>query len=84
MSKVYVISNSTGFLSKTKTKTGQPKFFEPKTMNKVWITMDRFEAEEMEYQLKLKGYINQYDTSAGIVELDNDNGMYDSFLSSKV
>lgn len=80
---VYMISNDHGFLSKTLTPKGKPRFFEPSKMDKVWITDDKVEAEDKLHELTRKGYINKYRFGDGIVEVENDDGMYDEFLPVK-
>lgn len=77
---VYMIANDRGFLSKTLTSKGKPKFFAPKKMDKVWITDDRLVAENNLHALARKGYINRYRIGDGIVKVPNDDGMYDEFL----
>ena len=53
MKKVYVIAGEgTTFLSKNLTKNGKPKFFEPSTFDNVWVTDDKFEAEEKWHSLR--------------------------------
>lgn len=82
MKKVYVITNDKGYLLKTKTPKGKPKFLEVKRMDKVWITDDKVAAEDMCYKLKQKGYINKYRFTDGVIEIPNDDGMYDEFLKA--
>ena len=53
MKKVYVIAGEgTTFLSKNLAKNGKPKFFEPSTFDNVWVTDDKFEAEEKWHSLR--------------------------------
>ena len=55
MKKVYVIAGEgTTFLSKNLTKNGKPKFFEPSTFDNVWVTDDKFEAEENGIRLDIQ------------------------------
>lgn len=51
-------------------------------MDKVWITDDKVAAEDMCHKLKQEGYINKYRFTDGVIEISNDNGMYDKFLKA--
>ena len=81
MKKVYVIAGEgTTFLSKNLAKNGKPKFFEPSTFDNVWVTDDKFEAEEKWHSLGHS--VNRYAMGVGVIELDNSDGIYDSALNA--
>lgn len=81
MKKAYVIAGiGTKFLSSKLTKNGMPKFFEPSTFDNVWVTDDKFEAEEKWYSFKHK-LAWWYEMGVGVIELDNSDGAYDSAIA---
>ena len=81
MKKVYVIAGEGNtFLSKNLTKNGKPKFFEPSTFDNVWVTDDKFEAEEKWHSLGHS--VNRHAMGVGVIELDNSDGIYDSALNA--
>lgn len=71
-----------GMLLRRKTPTGKPLFRSISDTSKLWITDDKLKAEDMCYELKKKGYVSQYSLGHGVVEVPNDDGMYDEDLKS--
>ena len=81
MKKAYVIAgHGTTFLSSKPTQNGMPKFFEPSTFDSVWVTDDKFEAEEKWHSFKHK-FSWWHEMGVGVIELDNSDGIYDSAIA---
>lgn len=80
--KVYTISNDKGFLSKNLIPKGKFKAVSGSNMSLVWITSDRFKAEELSALLLRKGFLNKYRDGDGIVETPNTDGLYDEDLKA--
>ena len=82
MKKAYVIAgHGTTFLSIKPTQNGVPKFFEPSTFDGVWVTDDKFEAEEKWHSFKHK-LTWWHEIGVGVIELDNADGIYDSAIAN--
>lgn len=66
-----------------KTHNGKPAFKDNVTdTSKLWITDDKLKAEDMCYELKKSGYVSKHAFGHGVVEVPNDDGIYDEDLKS--